>query len=259
VSYAHDVEAAARQRRVLKEQEHRPWPLPDNGTWIMGQTWENLLFAHWRVPHDSLRRVVHPSIPLDTFDGSTWIGITPFTVTGLHVRGTPPPPRVANFLEINVRTYATIDGKPGIYFLSLDAASRAAVHAARTAYRVPYFHAEIEATEQDGRVVYRHQREDDPPAAFEATYAPTGKPFTAEPGTFEHWATERYCLYTLDEGQRIHRGDIHHPPWPLQRATAEIAHNTMTQPFGIELPGEDPILHFARRQDVLFWPLEPQS
>jgi uncharacterized protein len=250
-SYPHDVEAARRQKEVLGETGHRPWPLPDGKPWVMGQTWENLLFAHWRVPIEDLEPVVHPKIPIDTFDGSAWIGITPFTVTGLHLRGTPPPPGPSSFHEINVRTYATIDDKPGIYFLSLDAASRAAVHAARTVYRLPYFHAEIEA---DEKIRYRSERKHDPPAAFRAEYHPQGDAYKAEPGSFDHWATERYCLYTLDDDQRIHRGEIHHPPWPLQEATAEIARNTMTAPYGIDLKG-DPILHFAQKQDVVFWPL----
>lgn len=250
-SYPHDIEAASRQKNVLDETGHRAWPLPDDRPWIMGQTWERLLFAHWRVPIEKLRAVVHPKIPLDTFDGSAWIGITPFTVTGFHPRGTPPPPLVSSFHEINVRTYATIEDKPGIYFLSLDAASKAAVHAARTAYRIPYFHADIEA---DDAIRYHAERREDPPAAFDAEYAPAGAVHTAEPGSFEEWAAERYCLYTLDEHQRINRGEIHHPPWPLQPATADIARNTMTAPYEIDLTG-DPILHYAHRQDVVFWPL----
>jgi uncharacterized protein YqjF (DUF2071 family) len=255
IPYAHDIAAAARQKRVLEEVEHRPWPLPNDGEgWIMGQTWERLLFAHWRVPEDQLREVVHPKIPIDSFDGSAWIGITPFTVAGLHARGTPPPPVAASFEEINVRTYATIDGKPGIYFLSLDAASRSAVHAARTGYRLPYFRAEMDAEPtKANRTRYGSERESGPPAAFEAEYGPTGEPFNAEPGSFEHWATERYCLYTLAE-QRVQRGEIHHPPWPLQQATADIVRNTMTAPYDIVLEGE-PILHYAERQDVVFWPL----
>ena len=252
-SYPHDVEAASRQRNVLEETDHRPWPLPTDTPWVMGQTWERLLFAHWRVDEEQLRKVVHPSIPIDTFDGSPWVGLTPFTVTGFHPRAMPPPPLVSSFHEINVRTYTTVDDKPGIYFLSLDAASKAAVHAARKLYRIPYFHAEIEA-EHDHAVHYRSERKQGPPAAFTAEYRPTGEAFVAEPGSFEHWAAERYCLYTLDDQQRINRGDIHHPPWPLHEATVAIARNTMTAPYGIDLRG-DPILHFAHRQDVVFWPL----
>jgi uncharacterized protein YqjF (DUF2071 family) len=257
-SYPHDVEAAARQKHALETRDHRPWPLPEDRPWIMGQTWERLLFAHWRVSLEQLREVVHPKIPIDTFDGSAWIGITPFTVTGLHARGTPPPPLAGSFPEINVRTYATIDGKPGVYFLSLDAASRPAVHAARTAYRVPYFLADIEAEPiADDRLRYSSERKNGPPAAFEAEYGPADEPpFNPEPGTFDHWCTERYCLYTLDDQQRIQRADIHHPQWPLQHATADIARNTMAAPYGIDLQG-DPVLHFSERQDVLFWPLAP--
>jgi uncharacterized protein YqjF (DUF2071 family) len=257
-SYPHDLEAANRQRQVLGETAHRPWPLPQSA-WIMGQTWERLAFLHWRVPQDALRKVVHPSIPIDTFDGSAYIGVTPFTVAGFHPRALPPPPLVSSFHEINVRTYATIDGRPGIYFLSLDAASKAAVHAARTAYRLPYFYSEIDAETSDSRNTrYRSERKqpDGPPAAFEAEYGPTGEPHVAEPGTLEYFLTERYCLYTLDEDQRIHRGDIHHPPWPLQPAHATIVRNTMAAPHGIDLEG-DPIAHYAERQDVVFWPLDP--
>ena len=246
-----------RQRETLAETGHRPWPLPD-GPWVMGQTWEHLMFAHWRVPEEKLRAVVHPKIPLDKFDGSAWIGVTPFTVTGLHARGTPPPPGVSSFHEINVRTYTTIDGKPGIYFFSLDAASRLAVEAARRVYRVPYFRSEI-TVERGGdltRYATRRTQDDGPAAGFEATYRPTGPTYNAEPGSLDHFLTERYCLYTLDDEQRVLRGDIHHPPWPLQPAAAEITRNSMANAYGIELEG-DPIAHFARRQDVVFWPNRP--
>jgi uncharacterized protein YqjF (DUF2071 family) len=255
--YVHDVEAALSQRKVLDDTGHRPWPLP-NAPWIMGQTWERLLFAHWRVPAERLREVVHPKIPIDTFDGSAWLGVTPFTVTGMHVRGTPPPPGVSSFHEINVRTYTTIHGKPGIYFFSLDAGSRLAVETARRVYRVPYFEARIDVEEEGDRIRYTHGRTqaDGPAAGFAAEYEPSGSVYTAAPGSFEHWAAERYCLYTLDDEQRVQRGEIHHPPWPLQAATVEIAHNTMGRQVGIELEGE-PTAHFARRQDVVFWPLSP--
>jgi uncharacterized protein YqjF (DUF2071 family) len=255
--YAHDVEAANRQRNGLEETRHRPWPLPD-AAWVMGQTWEQLMFAHWRVPFERLRAVVHPKIPLDTFDGSAWVGVTPFTVTGFHLRGTPPPPLVSSFHEINVRTYATIDGKPGIYFLSLDASSRLAVEAARRVYRVPYFEGAIGVDREDDRVRYTHERTqaDGPAAGFAAEYGPMGGTYNAEPGSFDHWMAERYCLYTVDEEQRVLRADIHHPPWPLQEASVDVAHNTMAEPYGIELAGA-PTAHFAQRQDVVFWPLSP--
>jgi uncharacterized protein YqjF (DUF2071 family) len=254
---APDVAGAIRQRRGLQVRGHRPWPLPD-APWIMGQSWQRLLFAHWAVSPEALRAVVHPRIPIDTFDGQAWIGVTPFTVTGLHFRVVPPLPVVSRFHEINVRTYSTVDGRPGIYFFSLDAASRLAVEAARRVYRVPYFRAAISVDRSGDRVRYESERVqgDGPPAAFRGEYGPVGPVANAVPGTFDHWCTERYCLYTVDDEQRICRGEIHHPPWPLQPASLSVARNSMGAQIGLELTGE-PTLHYAARQDVTFWPPAP--
>jgi uncharacterized protein len=223
----------------------------------MGQTWKDLLFAHYRVNEDELRRVLPPQVPLDTFDGSAWIGVTPFEVTGLRARLVPPLPGTARFEEINVRTYATVDGKPGIWFLSLDAANPLAVAAARRAYRLPYFRSRFTVERSGEHVRYESSRVGGE-AVFAGEYAAVGPAAPATPGSFEHWAAERYCLYTLDDRQRILRGEIHHPPWPLQKAEAQIATNTMARPYGIELDG-DPILHFAQRQDVVFWLNRPAN
>jgi uncharacterized protein len=250
------VSDAFRQRGVLGETDHRPWSLPQNA-WLMGQSWVDLLFAHWRVPEEALRAVVPPQLPLDIYDGSAWIGVTPFCVRGLRLRGTPPVPILSDFPELNVRTYVSIEGKPGIYFLSLDADSRAAVFSARRAYRLPYFRSRIEVERDEEGVGYELLRtaEDGPPAYWTARYGPQGEELPVREGSLERWLTERYCLYTLDEEGRIQRGEIHHPPWPLRQAWAEIETNTMAMPFGIELEDE-PVLHFSERQDVVIWPLQ---
>ena len=245
----------ARQAATLRETAHRPWPLP-SGSWLMGQTWDDLLFAHWRVPPDAIREHVPPPLAVDTWDGSAWIGITPFKLRGLRLRATLPTPVVSQFLELNTRTYVTFGGKPGIWFFSLDAASALAVRAARRFYRLPYFRARMAAVTTGGATRYasrrdhRHAR----PAVWRGRYEATGEMFNASPGSIEHFLTERYCLYAFEDG-RIFRADIHHPPWPLQEAGAEIAENTMPPP-GIEASGE-PLLHLSRRQDVVIWPLAP--
>jgi uncharacterized protein YqjF (DUF2071 family) len=251
------VADAFHQRAVLEETGQRPWPLPE-GPWLMGQTWIDLLFAHWRVDENLLREVVPASLPIDTYEGSAWLGVTPFCVRGLRLRGTVPAPVVSSFPELNVRTYVSVDGKPGIYFLSLDADSCAAVHAARRAYRLPYFRSRIGVEHDEEGIGYDLMRtsEDGPPAYFAARYGPQGAKLPIREGSLERWLTERYCLYTLDDEQQIQRGEIHHPPWPLREAWAEIETNTMTTPLGFELEGE-PLLHFSRRQDVVIWPLRP--
>lgn len=253
------IEAAAtarRQRSTLGETSHRPWPLPERG-WFMGQSWRHLLFAHWRVDVDELRRVIPPQLPLDLHAGEAYVGITPFRVEGFRLRSTPPAPVLSRFLEVNVRTYVNYGGKPGIYFLSLDADSRIAVAGARKTYRLPYFHARQELWEEAGQVQFRSRRiaADGPAAELECEFEPGGEA-PAEPGSLEHWLTERYCLYTLAEGGTVQRGEIHHPPWPLQHATATFPANTMTRGYGLELLGE-PLLHYSELQDVLLWAIRP--
>jgi uncharacterized protein YqjF (DUF2071 family) len=246
------------QATALDDTTSRPWPLPER-PWLMAQTWRDLLFAHWPVPPDVLRRALPAALPLDTFDGSAWIGVTPFEVTGLRPRGGPPLPGGSRFAELNVRTYTTLDGRPGIFFLSLDAASRLAVLAARRAYRLPYFHARMSIDRGAGGIRYRSTRtsRDGEPASFAAEYCPIDEAARAQPGTLEYFVAERYCLYTVDERGRPLRAEIQHPPWPLQAARASIVENTMTLPWGIELPRRRPVLHFARLQNVVLWPLEP--
>jgi uncharacterized protein len=249
------LQAPARQSASLESTAHRPWPLPES-SWVMGQTWDELLFAHWRAPADALRSHLPDGLELDLFEDEAWIGITPFRVSGLRARGLPPLPLVSSFLEINTRTYVTAGGKPGIWFFSLDASSELAVEAARRFYKLPYFRATMRAEWRDGPLEYESRRRDPrgAPAVFRGGYRPIGDVLEPDPRSLAHFLTERYCLYAQDRG-RLKRAEIHHEPWPLQPAEAAIEENTMP-PSGIELLDEDPLLHFSARQDVVIWPLE---
>jgi uncharacterized protein YqjF (DUF2071 family) len=243
------------QGRVVTETAHRPWSLPSQ-PWTMAQTWGDLLFAHWPVPERAMRRLVPEPFAIDIFDGTAWLAITPFDVSGLRLRGTPPLPRLSRFPELNVRTYTTFCGKPGIWFFSLDAGSGAAVAGARRTYRLPYHRADMTIARGEESIRYRSLRTSSTyrRAELDVEYAPAGAARPAAAGTLEHWLAERYCLYTLDERQRVMRAEIHHPPWLLQPATATFKANTMA-PEGIDLHAQEPLLHFAGRQDVVIWPL----
>jgi uncharacterized protein YqjF (DUF2071 family) len=242
-----------RQRAALNETAHRPWPVPTR-SWLMGQTWYDLLFAHWTVAPEALRPLVPEPLELDLRDGRAWLGITPFVVGGLRLRGVPPLPWLSRFPELNVRTYVDFGERPGICFFSLDAARLVGVAAARRAYRLPYFHAEMTVRRPDSTVHYDSRRIDasGPAAQLTANYGPSGPPLPIDPGSLDRWLAERYCLYVVDGHGRVLRGEIHHSPWPLQPARATIEVNTMTLPLGIEL-GSDPLLHYSRRQDVVIW------
>ena len=244
------LQAPARQASSLDEAAHRPWPLPDR-PWVIGETLDDQFFAHWRVSAAALREHVPRGLDVEEHDGSAWLGVTLFTVTGLRARGLLPLPIVSSFRQLNVRTYVTRDGKPGIWFLSLDASSQVAVEGARRLYRLPFFRATITVRRRGERTCYDCARDDG--RAFSGSYAPSGPGFRAEPGSLEQFLTERYCLYAEDDG-RLFRAEVHHRPWVLQPAEATIELNTMP-PDWLRLEGE-PVLLYSAQQDVVLWPPE---
>lgn len=225
----------------------------------MEQSWRDLLFAHWPYPADDLRAVLPPQLPLDTFEGQAWIGVVPFKIENLRARGMPPLPGLSSFPELNVRTYVTIDDKPGVYFFSLDAANPVAVQAARILFHLNYFNAEMSfATTPDG-IEYTSQRTDSRggSAWFRAHYASDGEVAMSLPGTLQHFLTERYCLYGVDGDGGVHRLQIHHRPWLLQPARAEIdAVELITVTTGLPAPIGEPLLHYSPLQHMIGWPPE---
>jgi uncharacterized protein YqjF (DUF2071 family) len=239
---------------ICNEVAHRPWPMPDT-PWIMTQTWHDLLFAHWRIDKALIASAVPRPLEVETFDGAAWIGVVPFHMTNVAPRGVPALPAVSAFIELNVRTYVRVDDKPGVYFFSLDASSRVAVRVARTMFHLPYYSASMSIRTVGDAVDYRSARTESgaPAAGLVASYRPSGPVFRAEPGSLEYFLTERYCLYTVDRGGYPCRLEIHHPPWRLQHADAHFEANTMTNGTGIELPPDVPLLHFAKRQDMVGW------
>jgi len=222
----------------------------------MTQTWDDLLFAHWPLPAAALDRFVPRGLALDTFGGRAWLGVVPFRIRELRLAGLPALPGGGAFNEINVRTYVRGPGGPGVVFLSLDADSVLAVLGARTLFHLPYFFADEAYRAAAGRVAFavRRRQPGAPAARFAARYAPTGPVALAPPGSLEHWLTARYRLYTAAHG-RIYCLEIRHPPWPLQPAAGRIHAQGMARAHGLDLPDTPPLLHYAARLQVYFWPL----
>jgi uncharacterized protein len=241
----------------LKFVEHRPWKLPTR-PWVMAQDWEDLLFAHWPVPVEVLQLLVPRALELDTFERQAWIGIVPFRMSGVRLRGTPSVPRLSAFPELNVRTYVKAGGKAGVWFFSLDAANRVAVGVARAWFHLPYFRARMAVEARGQEIVYFSRRSDERGRSerFEASYACGGAKSRAQPGTLDYFLTERYCLYAQRRNGTILRGEIHHPPWELQGAKVKIIANTMTENLGVALT-DRPSLHFSKLQRVIVW--QPQE
>ncbi len=219
----------------------------------MTQTWNDLLFAHWPVDGGRLRTLVPAAFALDLFEGRAWVGIVPFHMTNVAPRFVPALPWVSAFPELNVRTYVTVGGKPGVFFFSLDAGSAIAVAAARALLNLPYYSADMTIGTAEGTVACSSRRQSAPAAEFAARYRGQGDRSPSPRGTLEHFLTERYCLYAVDHSFHAYRLDIHHPPWLLESAEAEITRNTMADAAGLRLPSMAPLLHFCRRQDMVCW------
>jgi len=219
----------------------------------MRQIWHDLLFAHWPLAPAQIRPLVPPQLPLDLFDGQCWVGIVPFWMSGVRPRMIPPLPGLSRFPELNVRTYVTYGGKPGVYFFSLDAANFPAVWAARKFFHLPYFYAAMKSVAQDGTVFYFSKRRHSD-AEFRASYRPIAAVQYADKGSLADWLTARYCLYATHKNE-VYRCEIHHLPWPLQAADAEFERNTVAEAASIALPNGPPLLHFSKRLEVLIWPL----
>lgn len=237
---------------ALRELDHRPWPLPAV-EWTWRQSWRDLLFAHWQVPAAVLKPLIPRELELDEFEGTSWIGVVPFRMTGVMRRPLPDMPWVSAFPELNVRLYVTHGGRPGVWFLSLDATNALAVWAARRFFHLPYFRAEMSLRDDGREIRYESERSG---AKFSAVYGPTGEPYGAARGTLEHWLTERYCLYARAPDGSLWRNDVHHAPWPLQPARAELRDNTMPAFHGLTVSGPPQLLHFARHLDVVVWNAE---
>lgn len=237
----------------------------------MAQSWLDLLFAHWPIPVADLRPLVPDCLELDHFEGQGWIGLVPFRMRGVRPRGVPALPWLSRFPELNLRTYVRgvagrAEARPGVFFFSLDAANPVAVAVARALFRLPYLRAEMSCeTEGDGGVVRYSSRRTHPGVRvgeLEARFGPTGPVSYAAPGTLVHWLTERYCLYAVspfdgrpaEGGYRVYRSEVHHDPWPLQPAFADLTRNSIASSMNVPVAGPPRLLHFVRRLDVVVWP-----
>ncbi len=236
----------------LRSQEHRPWPRPQR-PWMMRQEWRDLLFLHVEVSPDSIRDRIPKELELDLFEGKAWLGLVPFDMKGVTLRGCPAPSSLCDFPELNIRTYVLRDGKPGVWFFSLDVPKAHAVWGARTFFHLPYFKAEMAVTHEGDWIRMRHQR---PDRSLDIRYRGMEE-VEALPGSFARWSTERYCLYCQSKAGRVYRGEIHHAPWPLQRAEVEMEHEEMFGPF--EIGDRHPETYLSPSIHVVVYPLESLS
>lgn len=241
---------------------HRPRPLP-SGRWALTQRWNDLLFAHWPIPVAQMTALLPEWLEVDPFQGAAWIGVVPFWLDRIKIRGGPPVFGARSFPDLNLRTYVRdqFTRTPGVYCFSLDASNLLAVAAARIYYHLPYHWAEMRLDQRSERefAFYSRRRFSGGHIVFSARYrglGPSSKLAEHRSGTFESFFTERTCLFSTDRSGRLVRTNLHYVPWPLEEAQAEIDRNDLASSIGLALPDVEPVLHYSRRLAVYIWPRE---
>ena len=227
---------------------------PDRLAWGY-QNWRRLLFLHWAVPVAALRRLVPRSFELDLYDGVAYVGVVPFVMEGVRPR-LAPPATAMNFLETNVRTYVVKDGVPGVYFFSLEAASRLAVEVARLMFALPYHYASMRL--EGGAESTRYQSRRSGSGALFNVHCSVGEALGPSLlGSIEHFLIERYWLFTEREGTPC-KGQVHHAPYPVHHAHVVGVRDQLVQAAGLPAPqGPPAFAHYSPGVDVEVFALQP--
>ena len=233
----------------------RPDPIERVHYPAMYQSWNHITFLHWRYDADRVQRLLPDQLAVETFDGSAWVGLTPFLLEDLHPPGLPAVPWLSRSPETNVRTYVKgPDGRPGIWFFSLDIARLPAVVVARTAYRLPYMWADLSFEERDGVIHYQgRRRRPASPRSYDITVE-VDEPFEPdELRDLDHFLTARWVLFTF-YGKVAASASAEHPPWPLRRARVGDLREDLIEAAGLSPPQGEPLVHFSRGVHVRISP-----
>jgi uncharacterized protein len=248
--------------QFLIRTSRKPRPLPP-GRWLMTQRWNDLLLAHWPLPASTIAPLLPEGLQVDMFQSSAWLGIIPFWLDRIKVRGIPPVPGLRSFPDLCLRTYVREEqtGAPGVYCLSLDGNKLLAAAMGRALYCLPYYWAEMHLKQQTERdfLFYSRRRFTNRSVQFKALYrglGPTRKSVDYCAGSLEYFLMERYCLYSSNRARQLIRTNLNHVCWPLEEAEAEIERNDLAAAIGIQLPEQKPVLHYARRMVLYLWPAE---
>lgn len=238
-------------RRQLVERQ-----LPSGQALVMFQRWLHLLFLHWPIEPETLQSTLPQGLQVDTFANKGWIGIVPFFMRCVRPVGFPPVGGLSNFLELNLRTYVRDrDGRPGIWFYSLDANQPLAVWIAQLCFALPYRHASMCAKIVSEEITYssvRFNRAE----SLRYRYRPAYNLAEAEFGSLEFFLLERYRLFAYRRGSLL-TGRVYHAPYRFGKAIVHEFDSRLFMLDGLEIPSNPPAhAAYVRRVDVSIYPIE---
>ena len=214
--------------------------------------WRHLLFESWPVDPAVVNDSLPDELDPDVFDGSAWLSVVPYTNIAIRPRGVPEPLGI-RLPELNLRTYVTHDGAPGVYFFSLDAEGALSVLGARAFQHLPYYYARISLEVSDGAVRFSSRRRHPGarPARYKGTYRSDGESMRAADDPLAAFLLERYRFYTRAQDGSLRYADIDHEPWTLYPAEADVETNTLFSANGFTRPDGDPVRYYSPGLDVV--------
>jgi hypothetical protein len=212
------------------------------------QKWRSLLFLHWPVPVDALRKLVPASLELDLFNGVAYVGVVPFIMQGVRPWWWPEP-LAFRFLETNVRTYVCHRDRPGVYFFSLEASSRLAVWAARQFWGLPYHYASMRVERNEDEIRY-HSERSRTRVRHSVRFRVGERLGPSQPDSLEFFFLERYLLF-VERRHQVYVGHVHHVPYPAQRVESVSVADDLVAAAGLDrVSGKPEFTHYASGVDV---------
>ena len=213
----------------------------------MRQQWLDLAYLHWRYDEADVAALLPPGLEVDTFDGSAWVGLIPFSMRGIGLAHGPAVPYFGSFAEVNVRTYVRVGKVPGVWFFSLDVDRLMPALVARTTYRLPYCWGRT-SHRREGDTLHTVVERRWPSHVEESRLqVRAGAPVVAD--DLSVFLTARWGLYSR-AGRGLRYAPVDHAPWPLRTATAEKWDDTLLRAAGLPAAVGDPHVLFSDGVDV---------
>lgn len=194
-------------KEILNTREHRPWKIPDEN-WKFYQEWNNVIFLHWEVHLEELKKFVPEELEIDLFQGKAWVSVVAFTMEKIRPKFLPAFPPISTFDEINVRTYVRFGSKTGVYFLSVEGGKSLSCKIAKGISELPYRYSKIKRTKNQYQSINSEYNDE-----FDLQFLIGEKIKEKKP--LDIWLTERYALFQ-DTKKSINEFEIHHLEWPIR-------------------------------------------
>ncbi len=228
---------------ILQQTSHRPWEIR-NHPWKYYQEWNDAVFLHWKIEAEELRKWVPDKLEIESSGGSAWVSLVAFNMEKIRPRILPSFSPISYFHEINIRTYVKLNGKTGVYFLSIEGGKWLSCKIARQLSELPYLYSKMKRSEG----IYTS--ENNAKKSNLNLEFKVGKKLASKSET-DLFLTERYALFQ-DVGNRLNEFEIHHLEWPI--FDVEINSSNINFP---QFPGffqtQPDWVHYSPGVQVIAW------